>query len=430
MSDSCVYAQDNLDLDQARRRAKELLAAVRSGDPGASARLIRPHVPAMLSDAQHAIALDLGFTSWPHLVRAVERFVAVDLPEVDWSRVREVSVVCFPDDEVTLVRHRGQLMLPRGRRNPGEDVWDDTVRRIPLERMGFRHESTHVFAIDADRRHVVFWVDGAPDDRSSLAEAAVTVTLSVDVAVETLQSQGDVTLARLVAAADEHRRHLTYEQHQRDGDRTTTGVYLRASTPQGGSGYSGDENQWRAARAGLALALVGLDADLGRPGKPLSFLDVGCANGHLAASFVTWGAERSVTVDPYGVDLSAALVQRAKDLHPQWVDHFWTGDMLTWRHPTGRRFDLVHVLLDVLPVDKYGEAVANCRQLVTPGGRLLISVYDMRPELAAEAVASRLGLSIAGRTPPRVRHGGPHGQPSVWITNDASLTLHLHDTDE
>jgi SAM-dependent methyltransferase len=418
MSESRLHALDNLDLEQARRRAKELLAAVRRGDPGAAVRLHHPHVPASLSDAQRALALELGFKSWPRLVRAVERFEAVDLPEVEWSRVREVSVVCFPDDRVALVRRRGEVVLPRGRRNPDEDVWDDTVRRIPMECMGFRHDSTHVFAIDVDRRHVAFWVEGAPDDYRSHAEATATVTLSVEAAVKTLQAQGDVSLARLVSAADEHRRHMTYARHQRDGDRTTTGVYLRASTPQGGSGYSGNDSEWRAARAGLAFALDGLDVDLGRSGQPLSFLDVGCANGHLPASFVTWGAERNLTVDPYGVDLSAALVQRAKELHPQWTDHFWTGDMLTWRHPTGRRFDLVHVLLDVLPTDKYGEAVVNCLELVTTGGgRLLISVYDMRPEMSAEAVALRLGLPIEGRTPPRSRPGGPHGQPSVWITH-------------
>lgn len=417
MPDSRPQAQEDLDLGQARRRAKELLVAVRRGDSAASVRLVRPHNPVRFSDAQHGVALDLGFASWLHLVRATERFEPTDLTEVDWPRVRKVTVVCFQREDLALFRHGGRLLMPHGPRSPDEDVWDDTVRRLPMEGMRFRHESTHLFAIDAARRHTVFWVDGALDDRNVHAESAVAAeTLNVDAATKTLHSQGDGALARLVAAAAEHRRHLTYEQHQRDSDRTTTGVYLRASTPQGGSGYSGDEDEWRSARAGLAAALTGLDSDLGRPGEPVSFLDVGCANGHLAASFVTWGAELGVIVDPYGVDISPALTRRAKDLHPRRIDHFRTGNMLTWRHPTGRRFDLGHVLLDRLPVDKHGGAIANCHRFLTAGGRLRISMYDFRPELAAEAVASQLEYSIVDRTPPRVRPGGPPGQPSVWVS--------------
>ena len=61
----------DLDLDQARRRAKELLRAARSGDPGALARLRADRAP-RLADAQRAVAADLGFASWPALARHVE----------------------------------------------------------------------------------------------------------------------------------------------------------------------------------------------------------------------------------------------------------------------------------------------------------------------------------------------------------------------
>jgi ankyrin repeat protein len=56
-----------LDLDQARRRAKELLRAARAGDPGALARMRDDRAP-RLADAQRAVAADLGFPSWPALV--------------------------------------------------------------------------------------------------------------------------------------------------------------------------------------------------------------------------------------------------------------------------------------------------------------------------------------------------------------------------
>lgn len=39
-----------------------------------------------------------------------------------------------------------------------------------------------------------------------------------------------------------------------------------------------------------------------------SFLDVGCANGHLLESMVAWCAGRGLRLEPYGIDLSAGLV--------------------------------------------------------------------------------------------------------------------------
>ena len=60
----------DLDLDQARRQAKELLRAARSGDVRALARLRSDRTP-RLADAQAAVARELGFPSWPALVAGV-----------------------------------------------------------------------------------------------------------------------------------------------------------------------------------------------------------------------------------------------------------------------------------------------------------------------------------------------------------------------
>ncbi len=57
----------DIDLDQARRRAKELLRAARAGE----AQLRDDREP-RLADAQHAVARELGFPSWPALVADVE----------------------------------------------------------------------------------------------------------------------------------------------------------------------------------------------------------------------------------------------------------------------------------------------------------------------------------------------------------------------
>jgi ankyrin repeat protein len=61
----------DIDLEQARRRAKELLRAARAGNPEALARLRGDRAP-RLADAQYALAQELGFASWPALVAHVE----------------------------------------------------------------------------------------------------------------------------------------------------------------------------------------------------------------------------------------------------------------------------------------------------------------------------------------------------------------------
>ena len=68
-------------LEQLRRRAKELLRALRAGDAEAEARLAasghrQPPRPVKLADAQLVIAREHGFASWPRLRACVERVAA------------------------------------------------------------------------------------------------------------------------------------------------------------------------------------------------------------------------------------------------------------------------------------------------------------------------------------------------------------------
>ena len=72
------------DLDQLRRRAKELRDAARSGDPAALQRLSR-HLAAApdnvtLALSQLVVARELGFTSWPRLKAGVEARTSDDQP--------------------------------------------------------------------------------------------------------------------------------------------------------------------------------------------------------------------------------------------------------------------------------------------------------------------------------------------------------------
>lgn len=408
----------SLDLDQARRRAKELLSAARTGEADA-VRRVRRRDP-RLADAQHAVAREHGYDSWADLVRDHESFLHADVEEVDWRRIREAVVLCFPaTGELMLHRAGDRWATPRGRLGPGEDAWDDGVLRLCLEAMAFRRQGTHLLATDRSRRTAVFFVDGAGGYRGRHAHHPDPVTWSGPAAeaVALLRGQGDGALARLVEWAAREAATMSYERHRRDLRRTLTGAYLGAPTLAGGSGFGGSEVDWRGAREPLTEALDGLAARLGRPDAPVSLMDVGCANGHLVASMVRWGAELGVSVEPYGIDHDPALVARAIELHPHWADRFWTGDATTWVPEPQRRFDLVHLLLDVLPDELHRPTIRRWFALTSPGGRLLISNYDAREERSAEHVVRAAGFTPDGRTTVPIRRstGAPYHLGSVWL---------------
>jgi 2-polyprenyl-3-methyl-5-hydroxy-6-metoxy-1,4-benzoquinol methylase len=390
-----------IDLDQARTRAKERLAAAKAADPD---------TPMRLADAQRSVAEELGHPSWPRLVRDAERFVPTTYEEVDWRRVRRLTLVPFGigTGEVALLSDRLRLVLPSGPVEVNEDVLVDAALRIPMATMGFRRQETHLLARSADRRHVVAWVDGAryAGDKPHRRDAAWW-TGSAAAALELLRERGDGALAHLVEMAEHARVNLTDEQYREDLQRLLDAAYLRADTPQGGSGFGGDASEWRAARSMLCDAVD-------RDG---TFLDVGCANGLLLESMVEWCAEKGVQVEPYGLDISAPLVAVARRRLPRWADRIWVGDALSWRHPEGMRFDVVHVLLDAVRDERWRDLIDHLRSsVVTPGGRLLVSQYNqVALEHRAAAILTRLGYPVAGETSIPRRPGRPDASPSAWI---------------
>ena len=372
-----------IDLDQARRRAKELLKAARAGDADAIARLPRRHEPIVLADAQLAIARELGHPSWPKLVAAAG-WVRARYEDVDWRRVQRVTIVPFLSYEDTVVIPEDGL--PSDDLRDGEDAFLDAALRIPLEQCGFRRQGTHVFALGEGGAHVAIWVTGNryDGDRPHKRESYWWTGAASEV---------DDPLVHL---ADEARRSLTHEEDQADARRILDPSYLRADTPQGGSGFAGTLEEWRDRRQQIVDAI---DADG-------TFLDVGCANGFLMECVVEWCAEKGISVEPYGFDASPALVQRARERLPQWADRIWVGDALYADPP--RTFEVVHTLLDFVLPRQHRDLIENVLRFVRPGGRLVISQYGLT---SARSLVEPLGYEIAGET----RASKSRGLASVWL---------------
>jgi SAM-dependent methyltransferase len=337
------------------------------------------------------------------------RFVGASYDEVAWDRARRVTVVPFVAGGAVVLAASGEgWMLPAGAIEPGEDPLVDTVLRLPLAAAGFRRQATHLFARSVDGTEVAFWVDGARyRGTRPHAHGAAWWTGPADDAAAVLRRQGDPDAADLVELADAARRTLTDDQYFADSRRLLETAYLAAPTAEGGSGFGGDPDEWREARSVLCDAVD-------RDG---SVLDVGCANGLLMASLAVWCSERGRHIEPYGVDLSPALVELARRRLPEWADRIWVGNALTWVPPGGRRFDVVHTLLDLVPARRHGDLVAHLLEVaVAPGGRLVVSDYGAAdPGEEPEAVLARLGHRVAGTTRMPTRRGRPAGAPSAWI---------------
>lgn len=181
-------------------------------------------------------------------------------------------------------------------------------------------------------------------------------------------------------------------------------AYLAADNPRAQSGHSGDETRWETARRLLVDAIPG----------DCTFLDIGCANGHLMECLAAWAAADGIQLEPYGVEISPALAELARKRLPHWADRIWTGNANRWEPP--RRFDVVRTGLDYVPADRRASYVEHLlSNVVAPDGRLVIGVFNEEREYnsLADDVES-WGFRIAGRT------HRPHAHPELaykafWI---------------
>jgi hypothetical protein len=179
----------------------------------------------------------------------------------------------------------------------------------------------------------------------------------------------------------------------RDESRRLEAAYLESEDPMVQSGFTGGQGRWIAERSPLVDAID-------RDG---SFLDVGCANGLLAADVVDWASQRGFTLEPHGVDLGPGLIALARRRLPDHQDNFDIADAWTW-HP-GRQWTFVYSLLDLSPPELWCEWVGRLSRWVEPEGRLIMASYGRSTSRVEPVdvvkVLEGCGLRILGSS-----HGG------------------------
>lgn len=196
---------------------------------------------------------------------------------------------------------------------------------------------------------------------------------------------------REVQAIDERlaRGEIDEGEWHREMEALVVPAYLEAKTPWQQSGKSGTAEDWEWSRSLVADAID-------RDG---TFLDVGCANGYLMECLLRWTTAR---VEPYGVDISARLVELARKRLPLWRDRLWVGNVLEWEPP--RHFTYVRAGLEYVPPHRRAELVAH---LLDYCERLILGVYnEHESEQTTEQFLLDSGFEPSGRSE-RWNHGKP-----------------------
>lgn len=320
---------------------------------------------------------------------------------------RVLSLLLVPfltDGRVVLIREPGgRRALPEGDLRPGEPITPDAALRIPLMTAGFRMQHFHPFGIEGGQ--LLAWIEGDRYRGERPHVKADLVMLSHGDAVQTLRDAGLNDSAEIVEEAARSYFSITDEDYLEDCLRLLEPSYLKAVTPEGGSGFGGDSERWRSARQHIVDGIH----------KDGTFLDVGCANGYLMECVQRWAAQRGFAIEPYGLDVGERLVALARERYPAWADRIWTGNAVDWKHPDGMRFDFVHILLDLVRPRRRRELIDHLLgEVVAREGRLLVSHY-VDPVISSEPMAAdvlhNLGFEVVGVSRPKESRTAP----TVWI---------------
>ena len=110
MSKATSHLPERPSLQQLRKQAKELLQQLRSGDPSATARLLKYKTTVadpILADAQFALAREYGFESWPKLVHHIQASYTSDLQQ--HQRIAEDLVAAYNSADAEVLTRLNDL---------------------------------------------------------------------------------------------------------------------------------------------------------------------------------------------------------------------------------------------------------------------------------------------------------------------------------
>jgi SAM-dependent methyltransferase len=141
--------------------------------------------------------------------------------------------------------------------------------------------------------------------------------------------------------------------------------YLKKYTePWKQAGFLSTEEAWMAARKPIADCLQ----------KSGTFLDIGCANGFLIESILNW---TSHDITPYGIDLSAKLIEAAKTRLPKYSNNLFVGSAPYWTNPV--KFDYARTDLGYA-MEEFQEQYLHklFTNYLVEGGHLLVTEYRVK----------------------------------------------------
>ena len=181
-------------------------------------------------------------------------------------------------------------------------------------------------------------------DRHDRATAKARAQFAIDTASDSL-TRGTIT------QADWHRAVTD----------ALADAYLAESDPRWQSGFDGDAELWREARAFIVDAVP----------HSGSFLDVGAANGHLIECLAVWARDRGIDLDLFGLELNPRLAEVARTRLPAVAAHIYTGNVVDWS--PSRRFTYVRTGLEYVPTAHASTLVRRILDdFLEPNGRLLV----------------------------------------------------------
>ena len=168
-----------------------------------------------------------------------------------------------------------------------------------------------------------------------------------------------------------------------------TKLYLASDNPRGQSGHGGNEEHYRFAHLPIIECFY----------KNGTFIDVGCANGHLMEMIYIWAAAIGFEIEMYGLDISEGLLELAKKRLPQWKDRFYLGNAFFWKPE--QKFDYIHIGgLGGVPIDDerifFDYLLEN---YLADGGRLILGPYWQSEQDSRSGSVGRLldtGVSVSG----------------------------------